>query len=460
MGRLTESAAEQLIAARAFNCGPPGFVGAALDRPGRAGLPRQALRHGFLISRAGGVVTVSGPPSPGLESSLTRMAEDLAALRGSRPGRSPGSRPENRPGSSPDSWPENRPGNRPGRSPGSWLGNSPGNSPGSWPGGGAAAGIRVGLESGLDGGGPLGLPRRWRLAHTLAPVLAAAFANSPSNNSPSNNSPSVTRPSLGGRWRSVRAARYRDRPVLPHTAVPPPPNPCTADLDPRGHDEGAGPRCGGEGTHPSRGGEGRDPSRGGEATGPRRGGEARDPRRGGEATDLSRGGEGADPRASWAASVMDTAVGDRTFREWTRSDDPPTEDDLARHLDTLTAPVQARGHLELDFADGQDGDGDGDGWRVAVAVIATLLDDPVAATAAERATGHFAYAERVWEIAARDALTDARLAAAARECFVAAYAALGRRGAPRDLRDAVAAFTERYVMRGRCPADDRIVLPI
>jgi glutamate--cysteine ligase len=364
------------------------------------------------------------------------MAEDLATLRALRPGISPGSRPGNRPGRSPDSRPENRPENQPGRSPDSWpenrLGNPPdswpGSLPGSWPGGKAAVGIRVGLESGLDGGGPLGLPRRWRLAHTLAPVLAAAFANSPSTNSPSNNSPSNNSPSHGGRWRSVRAARYRDRPVLPHTAVPPP-HPYTADLDPHGHGEGAGPG---------------------------RGGESTDRRRSGERTDPRRGGEGADPRASWAASVMDTAVGNRTFREWTRSDDPPTEDDLARLLDTLTAPVRARGHLELDFADGQDGDG----WRVAVAVIATLLDDPVAATAAEKATGHFAYAGRVWEIAARDALTDARLAAAARECFVAAYAALARRGAPRDLRDAVAAFTERYVMRGRCPADDRIVLPI
>jgi hypothetical protein len=36
----------------------------------------------------------------------------------------------------------------------------------------------------------------------------------------------------------------------------------------------------------------------------------------------------------------------------------------------------------------------------------------------------------------------------------AAYAALARQGAARDLRDAVAGFTERYVLRGRCPADD------
>jgi glutamate--cysteine ligase len=128
-----------------------------------------------------------------------------------------------------------------------------------------------------------------------------------------------------------------------------------------------------------------------------------------------------------------------------RPDDPPAEAGLRRHLGGLRAPVRALGRLELDVADGQEGDG----WRVAVAVIATLLDDPVAAAAAEAATAQFAYGKGVWERAARDA-------APARECFVAAYAALARRGAPRELRDAVAAYMERYVMRGRCPADDRL----
>jgi glutamate--cysteine ligase len=376
MRRLTESAAEQLIAARAFATGPPGFVGAALDLPAPAKLTqtvldqpapakltqtvldqpaadrgpgrpaRWTLRHGFLVERADGTVTVSGPPSPGLESCLARMGDDLAT------------RPEIRPDGGAAA--EIRPGSR--------------------PGGGAMAGIRVGLEAGLDGGGPLGLPRRWSLAHTLAPVLAAAFANSPSPDG----------------WRSVRAARHRGRPVLPGIGCATAANPCIADLS------GIDPRS------------------------------------------------GRSPRASWTAYVMD--AGDRTFRDWVRSDDPPGEADLWRHLDGLRAPVTARGHLELDFADGQEGDG----WRVAVAVVATLLDDPVAATAAESATAHLAYGNGVWERAARDALSDAELAAAARECFVAAYAALARRGAPRDLRDAVAAFTDSYVMRGRCPADDLI----
>jgi glutamate--cysteine ligase len=421
MGTLTESAAEQLLTARSFTSGPPGFVGAAIDLPGPASTPpgpaftspssafaptgqafappgpafapaspgfeeggtgRRLLRHGFLVARAGGVVTVSGPPSPGLASCLARMSDDLGAAPGVRPG------------------------------------------------GGAAAGIRVGLEAGLDGSGPLGLARRWRLAHTLAPVLAAAFANSPST----------------GGWRSTRAARHRDRPVLPGNPTDPltkaaalhtePAELTALDTEP--------PKLTALDTEPAE-----------RPTEP-----AAQPLGVPDAvlagtfeTDVT-GRAGKDPRADWAAYVMDArpSAGEPSLRERLRAGESLTEGDLWRHVDSLRAPVAARGHLELDFVDGQAGEG----WRVAVAVVATLLDDPVAATAAEEATGRFAYGEKVWERAARDALTDAQLATAARECFVAAYAALARRGAPRDLRDAVAAFMDRYVMRGRCPADDLI----
>ena len=58
--------------------------------------------------------------------------------------------------------------------------------------------------------------------------------------------------------------------------------------------------------------------------------------------------------------------------------------------------------------------------------------------------------------AARLGQDDPQLAAASRECFAAADAALGRLGAPAAIRDAVGAFADRYVLRGRCPADDRL----
>jgi glutamate--cysteine ligase len=94
----------------------------------------------------------------------------------------------------------------------------------------------------------------------------------------------------------------------------------------------------------------------------------------------------------------------------------------------------------------------GGGWQVPIAVIAALIDDPVAAAEAEAATAGLS--GELWERAARDGLSDPELGAAARECFVAAYAALARQGVARGVRDAAADFTERYVLRGRCPADD------
>src|SRR5262249_25372460 len=134
---LTEQAAEQLIAGLAFAPAPPGFVGAAVDVPlaTPASLTgRTPLRHGFLTTRSPRLAVLSGPPSPGLAVSPARMPDALRAARLHV---------------APSQWPH------------------------------AAAGIRIGLETGLPGGGVLGLPRRWRLAHTLAPVLAAAFAHAP-----------------------------------------------------------------------------------------------------------------------------------------------------------------------------------------------------------------------------------------------------------------------------------------
>ena len=310
MQTITELAAHLLLAEQAFAPAVPGLVGVELDVPG-AVAGRRHLRHGFVAPRAAGVVTVSGPPSPGLEASIARMADDLRTAGVAGPA-------------------------------------------------GGAGGIRIAVEAGPPGGGPLGLTRRWRLAHTLGPVLAGAFANSP-----------------GDGWRSRDKARHRDRPVLP---------------------------------------------------------------------------PGADPRSAWADAVLDSPAGDsRTFRQWARTGTRPTLTDLAAHAGALRLPVTARGHLLLDVADAQPGDG----WRVVVAVTTVLLDDPRAAAAAETATAGLAGEPRLWERAARDALTDPVLAGAARECFLAAYGALARQGVARDLRDQVAGFLERHVLPGRSPADHR-----
>ena len=403
MPSLTEPAAEFLVADRAFTPGLPGLVGLAvdllLDEPGLPASPagpgreRTRLRHGFLSARSPRVLVVSGPPSPGIDVCAERMAEDLAMP----PTRHAGSRDAGR-------WTTGHPDARHrAAGPQDTRPTAAGNQDtdpqvtGHWADGQqiagrriavlavaadsvdpaaaasgdtfgtATAGIRVALEAGTEDDGPLGLRRRWHLAHAIAPVLAAAFANAPLRHG---------RPTG---WRSTRQALRRGLPAAP-----------------------AGP----------------------------------------------------DPRAAWTALVMDAPVAGtgRTLRAWSRSGpgDRPTEADLTRHLAGLRPPVAARRHLELDVADRQPGNG----WRVPLAVITVLLDDPQAAAEAEAATRALAAAPRLWERAARDALTDPLLAAAARECFVAAYAALARQGVARDLRDAVADFTERYVLRGRCPADD------
>ncbi|GIE15984.1 glutamate--cysteine ligase EgtA [Paractinoplanes ferrugineus] len=322
---MTEQAAELLIAHRAFATAPPGFVGAALDLPARtppAPTPpaptspagRVRLRHGFLAPHGPHTAVLSGPPSPGLDICLARMTEDLELARPLLAG------------------------------PGAPVPDT--------------AGIRIGLEAGLEGGGPLGLSRRWTLAHTLAPVLAAAFANTP-----------------GAGWRSVRQATRRHLPVLPPGA----------------------------------------------------------------------------PRAAWMTYAMDAPdPRGRTLRARYRAEAGPDAPGLTRHLRSLRPPVAARGHLEIDVADHQPGAG----WRIPVTIVATLLDDPRAALEASAATAPLIGEPRLWERAARDALTDPLLATAARDCFIAAYAALARQGAPRALRDAVADYLERYVLRSRTPADD------
>ncbi|AKN74111.1 glutamate--cysteine ligase [Streptomyces sp. PBH53] len=256
----------------------------------------------------------------------------------------------------------------------------------------ASASVQVCVDAGQEEPGPLGHARRWWLAHQLGAVLVAAFANSPL---------------LGRRptgWRSTRQLTWMEI--------------------------GAG-RAGG----PSLDGE---------------------------------------PRAAWARHVLDAPVmcvrrdtgpwevpEGLTFREWTRSGAPrpPTRADLDYHLTTLFPPVRPRGHLELRMIDAQPGE---DGWLVPLAVTAALFDDPGAAETAYRAVKPLA--ERagnlpaphnpLWAAAARDGLADPELREAAGICFAAALEALPRLGATARVVDAVAAYRDRYIARGRCPADD------
>jgi glutamate--cysteine ligase len=171
-----------------------------------------------------------------------------------------------------------------------------------------------------------------------------------------------------------------------------------------------------------------------------------------------------DPREAWARYALDARVmavrgpgrwtvpRGLTFRDWIRSDCPPTLDDLDFHLTTLFPPVRPRGsYLELRMIDAQPGPD----WIVPVAVAAALLDDPVAS---ERAR---AVLEPLWDRttsidldrrAATEALHDPALARAATACFTAA------REAQKDpaIAAAVDHFVESYVTRARTRADDLI----
>jgi glutamate--cysteine ligase len=254
------------------------------------------------------------------------------------------------------------------------------------------ASVQVCVDAGEDGAGGSGYRSRWRLLHAIGPVLVAAFANSP-----------LRRGKPTG-WRSARQQVW-------------------ANMDP---------------------GRTRAPA------------------------------ENGDPRDAWTAYALDaelmcvrepgsqdwTAPPGVTFRDWLRGGPPdlrrPTPEDLDYHLSTLFPPVRPHGHMELRMIDAQPGDG----WIVPAAVVTALADDVRAADAAMAAVeplwDQAPDAQEPWLRAARSGPADPGISRASRQCFEAAEVALGRSGTPAPIRQAVADFTERYVLKDRCPADDQL----
>src|SRR3569833_2789161 len=164
---------------------------------------------------------------------------------------------------------------------------------------------------------------------------------------------------------------------------------------------------------------------------------------------------GDDPVSAWATYALDARVmllrkgwvpnPGMTFREWL-TDGRPDVTDLAYHLTTLFPPVRPQGWLELRMIDALPEPY----WPVPIAVVAALIDDPLAA---DLAAGEAEPAAGRWREAARDGLADPVLGRAARRCFALARDALPRLGAE-ALAPLVDGYAERYVLRGRCPADD------
>ena len=170
---------------------------------------------------------------------------------------------------------------------------------------------------------------------------------------------------------------------------------------------------------------------------------------------------------AWAAYVLDARVmlfragngsievpppPGPTFRDWLTSGHRrgwPTPDDLDYHTTTLFPPVRPRGWLELRMVDALPDPW----WHVPVAVVAALLLDPFSGEEAVRAATA-AGATGAWLDGARLGLAAPNLAASARACFAAAAAGLARLGVGGPPADTLAAYVERWVDRGRTPADD------
>ena len=134
-----------------------------------------------------------------------------------------------------------------------------------------------------------------------------------------------------------------------------------------------------------------------------------------------------------------------SFGDWIRDPErlgrTPTTADLDYHLTTLFPPVRPRGYVELRCLDAMP-----DRWWPALAgLVATLVDDPVAADAAAEHCEPIAHA---WEAAARHGLADPAIRAAVRGC-----AAVAAERAPDGLRAEVAELAE-LVASGRSPGEE------
>jgi glutamate--cysteine ligase len=139
-----------------------------------------------------------------------------------------------------------------------------------------------------------------------------------------------------------------------------------------------------------------------------------------------------------------------TFGAWMHEgleSGPPTLDDLEYHLTTLFPPVRPRGWLELRMFDALPTPF----WQVAVAVTAALVRTAEVAPTLERV---LAPTSRLWIDAAQLGLGHPALRAAAAQVFDLALHLLEESDDP--LTDLASLYLDRWVARGRCPADDRL----
>ncbi|GGX87388.1 ergothioneine biosynthesis glutamate--cysteine ligase EgtA [Streptomyces minutiscleroticus] len=254
----------------------------------------------------------------------------------------------------------------------------------------SSASVQVCLDAGYEEPGPLGLGRRWWLAHQLGAVLVAAFAHSP------------LREGRPTGWRSTRQSLWAAMDPGRTSAPPPGADPRAAwarrVLD-------APVMCVRTPDGPWRVPDGmtfRDWTR-----------SAAPPGR----ADLD-----------YHLTTLFPPVRPRGHLELRMIDAQPGDDGWIVPLAVTTALFD-----------------DPEAAETAYRTVKPL---------AERAGSAPAPVNPLWTAAARSGLADPELRDAAAACFAAAAEALPRLGAPDRVREAVADFTARHVARGRCPADD------
>jgi glutamate--cysteine ligase len=263
----------------------------------------------------------------------------------------------------------------------------------------STASVQVNVETGP----PTGAAARWRLAHSLGPVLVAMFAHSPVP---------------GGGGRGPRSARQQVWSVMDPSRTAPVHRPVP--------DGAARPR--------------RSPAE--------------------EWLAYALAARVMMIRATperFAAVDGPLGADLLTFGAWMQRGHElgwPTLDDFEYHLTTLFPPVRPRGWLELRMIDSLPDPW----WRVAAAVATALLEDADAGAAAREAVTRAGVADH-WRGAPRHGLAHPALRAAAQAVFPAALAGLGRLGADRATMAAAVAFHDRFVAQGRCPADDPAPIP-
>jgi glutamate--cysteine ligase len=173
-----------------------------------------------------------------------------------------------------------------------------------------------------------------------------------------------------------------------------------------------------------------------------------------------------EPVAAWAAYALDACVmfvhvddelclpvrETMTFGDWMTGGHElgyPTEDDLRYHLTTLFPPVRPKGWLELRMFDALPSPM----WQVALAVAGVLLTD---AEAAPRIRDAVAPTTDLWIDAAQLGLAHPELARSAEAVFDLAIEGLRRASASGERIELVEQYADRWIRRGRCPADDRL----